>query len=657
MSGKFVKVIIPQKIDFPLTYGIPNGMAVQIGNYVKVPFRSKDQWGIVWDINSTSDVPPSKIKNIIDISPLPAMNETNRNFINWVAKYTMSPIGFVAKMAMGHSEYFEKMKAPEIQTPEINLATLDGIQKSAAEKLSAAVSGKTFKPIVLEGVTGSGKTEVYFKAIETCLNQNQQSLILLPEISLSTQWLDRFKKRFGFDPVVWHSDITKAKKRNAWQAIVQNKAPIVVGARSSLFIPYPKLGLIIVDEEHDSSFKQETQVIYNARDMAIKRASLEPCPIVLSSATPCVETLYNAEIKKYDHVHLPNRHGKAQVPDVQLIDMRNEDVKAGSSWLSPKLINEIKETLANNNQVLLFMNRRGYAPLALCRACGHRLQCPSCSAWLVYHKYQNQIQCHHCDFHAPLPKTCDNCEETNSFILYGPGVERIAEELESKLPNQSYEIISSDLLTTPKKMREAFDRIESGQVKIVIGTQIMAKGHHFPNLTLVGVVDADLGLVGGDLRAAERTFQILHQVAGRAGRAEQPGKVFLQTYNPDHPMMKSLQEQDYATFIGMEKDHRKEAGLPPYGQLGALIVSSQSIDYGEALCQKLSRAIPNHKSIAVLGPSPAPMHQLKGWYRWRFLIKGSKTDKIQPYIDQWIGKIQIPSAAKIQVDIDPYSFM
>lgn len=657
MSGKFAKVIVPQKIDFPLTYGIPKGLALEIGSYVKVPFRNKDQWGIVWDIENTSEVPPNKIKNIIEASPLPAMNDVNRRFINWVSKYTMSPIGFVAKMAMGNPDYFEKIKEPEAQIPKINLATLEGIQKSAAEKLSMAVLDKKFTPIVLEGVTGSGKTEVYFKAIETCLQQNQQALILLPEISLSTQWLDRFKKRFGFSPVVWHSDITKAKKRKAWQAVIQNKAPVVVGARSALFIPFPKIGLIVVDEEHDGSFKQESQVIYNARDMAVKRAGLEPCPIILSSATPCVETLYNAEIGKYHHVHLPNRHGKAQVPDVQLIDMRNEDLKAGHSWLSPTLIQEMKTTLANNNQILLFMNRRGYAPLALCRACGHRLQCPSCSSWLVYHKKQNQVQCHHCDFHTPLPNTCENCQETNSFILYGPGVERIAEELESKIPDQAYEIISSDLLTTQKKMQAAFDRIESGQTKIVIGTQIMAKGHHFPNLTLVGVIDADLGLVGGDLRAAERTFQILHQVSGRAGRAEQPGKVFLQTYNPEHPMMTTLQEQDYTTFIGMEKENRKAAGLPPYGQLGALVISARAIDHGELFCQKLSHAIPRHKSISVLGPSPAPMHQLKGWYRWRFLIKGSKTDKIQPYIDSWIGKIQTPSTVKIQIDIDPYSFM
>lgn len=657
MSDKFVKVLVPQKIDFPLTYGLSKDQAVQIGQYVKVPFRGKTQWGIVWDFDHHPNLDPKKIKNITDSSNLPSMNTVNQQFIDWVAKYTMSPLGFVAKMAMGNPEYFEKIKETKEIIPTFNLAVLEGEQKKAGTELSQSVFQKKFDPILLEGVTGSGKTEVYFKAIETCLKQNQQALVLLPEISLSTQWLNRFKKRFGFDPIIWHSDITKAKKRNAWQAVIQNKMPVVVGARSALFLPFQDLGLLVVDEEHDSSFKQETQVIYNARDMAIKRASLESCPIILSSATPSVETLHNTESGKYKHIHLPNRHGKAQIPDVQLIDMRHEDLKSGSSWLSSKLLNEIQETLNRNNQVLLFMNRRGYAPLALCRACGHRLQCPSCSSWLVYHKQKNQIQCHHCDFHSPLPKTCENCKESDSFILYGPGVERIAEELEMKLPGYPYELISSDLLTTPKKMKEAFERIESGVIKIVIGTQIMAKGHHFPNLTLVGVVDADLGLVGGDLRAAERTFQLLHQVSGRAGRAEQSGKVLLQTYNPDHPMMKALCEQNYAAFIEMEKQNRKAVGLPPYGNLGALVISARATEIGESFCRKLSQMIPKHPSISVLGPSPAPLYQLKTWYRWRFLIKGSKADKIQPYIHAWLSKIQIPSTIKVQIDIDPYSFM
>tara|TARA_R110002050_G_scaffold847_7_gene6032 strand:+ start:1745 stop:3727 length:1983 start_codon:yes stop_codon:yes gene_type:complete len=657
MSDNFVKILIPQRIDFSLTYGIPKGITVQMGQYVKVPFRAKSQWGIVWGIDENPEFDRKKIKDITAVSDLPPMNQINRQFIDWVSKYTMSPIGLIAKMAMGNPEYFEKIKEGTKVIPNLNLAKLEGEQKNAAAHLSKAVSAKKFAPILLEGVTGSGKTEVYFKAMETCLNQNQQTLILLPEISLSTQWLNRFKKRFGFDPIVWHSDITKAQKRNAWQAIIQNKAPVVVGARSALFTPFDNLGLIIIDEEHDSSFKQESQVIYNARDMAIKRASLGNCPVILSSATPCVETLYNVESGKYDFLFLPNRHGKAQVPAVSLIDMREEDLKIGSSWLSNTLIEEMKITVAKDNQTLLFMNRRGYAPLALCRACGHRLQCPSCSSWLVYHKQSNQVQCHHCDFHYTLPNTCENCDESNSFILYGPGVERIAEELAEKLPGVPYEIISSDLLTTPKKMREAFDRIEQGKVKIVIGTQIMAKGHHFPNLTLVGVLDADLGLVGGDLRAAERTFQLLHQVSGRAGRAEQPGKVLLQTYSPNNEMMQILQQQNYKAFVEIEKQNRQEIGLPPYGHLGAIIISARSTDAGELFCRKLSQSIPKHDSISVFGPSPAPMFQLKGWYRWRFLIKGSKSDKIQPYIDSWVSKIQVPSTLKMQIDIDPYSFM
>ena len=528
-------------------------------------------------------------------------------------------------------------------------------QADAASHLMQAVHDRAFSVSLLDGVPGSGKTEVYFEAVAEALKMDGQVLVLLPEIALSAQWLARFQARFGTAPSVWHSDLTMAQRRHTWRAVSDGRAKVVVGARSALFLPFLDLKLIVVDEEHDGAFKQEEGVIYNARDMAVVRARLGNIPITLASATPSLETVVNVSAGRYTGYDLPVRHAGAALPDIKAVDMIKTPPPRGR-WLSPQLAEAISETIAAGEQVLLFLNRRGYAPLTLCRTCGHRFQCPRCTAWLVEHRSAGRLQCHHCGFNILPPTECPECKTENSLVACGPGVERLAEEIELLLPDIRVSIAASDNIQSPKAAGTLIRQIEDHEIDLIIGTQIVAKGYHFPLLTLVGVIDADLGLQGGDPRAAERTFQLLYQVAGRAGRGDRPGRVLLQTYMPKHPVMKALLSGNKDQFIEMETKARQESMMPPFGRLVGLIVSGpdeQSVDYA---AQALARSAPSGPNIHVLGPAPAPIALLRGRHRRRLLLKTSKETAVQPLVRQWLSRTERYKKVRIQIDVDPMSF-
>ena len=533
---------------------------------------------------------------------------------------------------------------------------LSPTQAESGTILAGDVSKGGFAVSLLDGVPGSGKTEVYFQAIAEALKQGRQALVLLPEISLSAQWLNRFKRRFGTAPAQWHSDLTPATRRDTWRAVSEGRARVIVGARSALFLPFRNLALIVVDEEHEGAFKQEEGVIYNARDMAVVRASLADIPIVLASATPSLESVVNAKAGRYRLLHLPERHGGAELPDVSLIDMRAE-APSGGRWLSPVLVGQLKETFAAGEQAMLFLNRRGYAPLTLCRTCGHRFACPNCSTWLVSHRRgAGKMQCHHCGYVTPMPETCPSCQK-DTLAACGPGVERLAEEVADLFPTIRTDIAASDSISGPKAAAELVARIEAHEVDLIIGTQIIAKGYHFPLLTLVGVVDADLGLSGGDLRAAERTYQLLYQVAGRAGRAEHPGRVALQTYMPDHPVMQALLSGERERFIETETKAREQFDMPPFSRLAAVIVSGPFESEVDKVAAQLGRRAPDYKDVMILGPATAALARIRGRHRRRFLVRAAKQVDIQGLLNDWLAQVPGSGKVRIQVDIDPYSFL
>jgi primosomal protein N' (replication factor Y) len=537
-----------------------------------------------------------------------------------------------------------------------NAPLLSADQAAAAETLAAQVAGGGFGVTVLDGVPGAGKTEVYFHALAGALEGGHQALVLLPEIALGAQWLSRFRERFGVEPAIWHSDLTARQRRITWRAVAEGAARIVVGARSALFLPYPDLGLIVVDEEHDGAYKQEEGVVYGARDMAVARAHLGELPAVLVSATPSLETVVNTRRGRYAMLHLPDRHAGATLPQVRLVDMRAE-APARSAWLSPALVEDLRKTLDGGEQAMLFLNRRGYAPLTLCRTCGHRLQCPQCTAWLVEHRRAGRLLCHHCGHSVALPGSCPACEAPDSLAACGPGVERLAEEVAEVFPGVRHAIAASDTLGGPKAAGDLVRRIEDHDVDLIIGTQILAKGYHFPLLTLVGVVDADLGLAGGDLRAAERTYQLLYQVAGRAGRAEHPGRVLVQTYMPEHPVMKALASGQRDRFMEAEAKVREEAGMPPFGRLVALIVSGRDEVAVDAAARLLGRTAPDGPGVVTLGPAPAPLGILRGMHRRRLLLKAELDIGVQAIVRQWLARAPVPRRVRVRVDVDPYSFL
>ena len=533
---------------------------------------------------------------------------------------------------------------------------LSAAQAAASESLRGAVAARKFTVTLLDGVTGSGKTEVYLEAVAECIATGRQALVLLPEIALSSQWLERFTARFGVAPAVWHSDLASRTRRITWRAVADGAAPVVVGARSALFLPFPDLGLVVVDEEHETAFKQEDGVVYHARDMAVVRARLSNAPAVLVSATPSLETLANVETGRYRRMTLEVRHGGATLPKVVAIDLRVAPPERGR-FLSPPLVEAIQATMARGEQAMLFLNRRGYAPLTLCRVCGHRMQCPNCTAWLVEHRARRVLTCHHCAHTEDIPPTCPHCSAENSLVPIGPGVERITEEAAAVFPEARRLVMASDTIPGPHAAAEAAHMIERREVDLIIGTQIVAKGWHFPHLTLVGVVDADLGLAGGDLRAAERTVQLLHQVAGRAGRAEAPGQVMLQTFSPEHPVMQALIGGDLGAFMEAEAEGRRPGHWPPFGRLAALIVSADTAQAADELARDLGHTAPRAPGVTVLGPAPAPLAILRGRHRRRLLLKTRRDIAVQPLLRDWLDQVRAQGTARVDVDVDPVSFL
>ena len=730
-----VRVRLPLPVGVDYDYGVPEALtppvgciddgALRAGTFVEVPLGTGVRIGIVWGPGG-ADVDRAKLRPILRVLPATPVPLATRRFVDWVAAYTVSPPGLVARMV---APVPGALEAPAPQ-PAIRLvdrsavpvdlrltparsrvlqALADGVprtipdvraetgastsvikgllaagalvphdlptppkrfpvdhhrpradltadQAAAAEALGQAVERSDFSVHLLDGVTGSGKTEVYFEAIAAAAQAGRQTLVLVPEIALTAQWLSRFETRFGGPPAAWHSDLTGAQRRDTWRAVAAGTASVIVGARSALFLPFADLGLIIVDEEQESAFKQEDGVIYHARDMAVARAHLDAIPIVLASATPSVETVVNVRQGRYRRLALPDRFGGAQLPEMAAIDLRTDPPESGQ-FLSPTLLEAVAETLARGEQAMLFLNRRGYAPLAICRACGHRLQCPNCTAWLTVHRLVGRLICHHCDYRDRMPTTCPECGAEDSFAPVGPGVERIAEEAHQALPDARWSIVSSDTLHGPKAIADMVGQVQRREIDLLVGTQVLAKGHHFPDLTLVGVVDADVGLGGGDFRAFERTYQLLHQVAGRAGRGQRPGRVLLQTYQPEAPVLQALLQGDRDRFLAEQIDDRERGGWPPFSRLAALIVSSPTVDHVLAAAQTLAQTAPIVDGVQILGPAEPPLALLRGRHRRRFLVRCGRRFPLQDLMRTWLATSKLPSSVRVTVDIDPMSFV
>jgi primosomal protein N' (replication factor Y) len=716
-----VPVLLPYPFSGPFDYLAPPGMALSPGDIVLVPLNRRQEVGVVWDAPSGPEVDARKLKPVSALVDAPAMAEPLRRLIDWIAGYTLSAPGEVLAMALRVNALSALppqigwQPAPDMPavrlTPQRQrvLTTLDGRtmpgstlaraagvgssvirgmadagllvqaavpvappfalpdaghahpalspdQAGIATELAEAVSARAFSVTLLDGVTGSGKTEVYLEAVAACVAIGRQALILLPEIALSAQFLSRFERRFGTAPALWHSDLASRTRRITWRAVAEGQAAVVVGARSALFLPFPDLGLVIVDEEHETAFKQEDGVVYHARDMAVVRARFSAAPAVLVSATPSLESLANVQAGRYRHVQLAARHGGASLPTIEAIDLRDAQPPRGK-FLSPVLVDAINQTFARGEQAMLFLNRRGYAPLTLCRACGHRLQCPNCTAWLVEHRARRELACHHCGHTEPIPPACPICKAEGTLAPIGPGVERITEEAAALFPAARTLVMASDTMPGPHAAAEAAAAIEAREIDLIIGTQIVAKGWHFPHLTLVGVVDADLGLAGGDLRAAERTVQLLHQVAGRAGRAEAPGRVLLQTFSPAHPVMQALISGDLGDFYAREAEARRPGNWPPYGRLAALIVSADTPEAADLCARDLGRAAPHGDGILVLGPAPAPLAILRGRHRRRLLLKTRRDIAVQGLLQEWLSHVPVPRGVRVDVDVDPVSFL
>ena len=718
MRGR-VPVLLPYPFAGPFDYRVPHGMTVAPGDLVQVPLGPRAVVGVVWDGEPDGSVGDNRLRPIAAQLDVPPMRADIRQLIDWIAAYTLSPPGEVLAMALrvpppvaaatgwqiadtppefrqtaararvmaalangplagpalaaaaevthavvrgladaGAIVPVALAHAPAFARPDFDRPgpVLSDSQETAAAALRDSVAARAFSVTLLDGVTGSGKTEVYQEAIAACLRAGRQALVLLPEIALSGQWLDRFTRRFGVAPAVWHSDLSSKTRRTTWRAVQSAEASVVVGARSALFLPFPDLGLVVIDEEHETAFKQEDGVIYHARDMAVVRARLCAAPAILVSATPSLETIANVEAGRYRRLHLPDRHGGALMPEVVLVDLRQTPPTRGH-FISPPLEQAVADTLARGEQAMLFLNRRGYAPLTLCRTCGHRMACPNCTAWLVEHRARRQLQCHHCGHTVPIPEACPECGSAHSLTPVGPGVERITEEAAAAFPLARVLVMASDTLTGPDSAAAAARQIEAREVDLIIGTQIVAKGWHFPHLTLVGVIDADLGLGGGDLRAAERTVQLLHQVAGRAGRAEAPGRVLLQTFSPEHKVMQALAHGDLAGFMAAEAAERRPGHWPPYGRLAALIVSADSAEAADIAARELSRSAPSGEGFSILGPAPAPLSILRGRHRRRLLLKTRRDIAVQGILRPWLAMQTTPRGVEIDGDVDPISFL
>jgi len=719
-SAAFADVLLPLALEAPYSYRIPAGLELACGDYVVVPLGPRSMIGVVWGLRNEVRQ-GMRVRDVEGRFDMPAMPEPHRRFVDWLAAYYLEPSGNVLRMVLRapgalaaapeQLAYRASGTLPKRMTPQrvrvleiaregfamraAELAEAAGVgasvvkamvrdgaleavalpaerpfarpdlnakgpvlsadQEDAARQLRAAVAGRGHKVMLLDGVTGSGKTEVYFEAMAAALAAGSQVLLLLPEIALTASFLARVETRFGCEPAQWHSDVRPRERERVWRGVATGAASIVVGARSALFLPWKRPGLIVVDEEHEGAYKQDDGVAYHARDMAVLYGSIARFPVILSSATPSLESLVNVDRGRYGLVKLRDRHGRAELPEIGLIDMKTAKLDPGS-WLSPQLADSVAATLASGDQALLFLNRRGYAPLTLCRACGHRMECPNCAAALVEHRFRRQLMCHHCGHQEAVPPSCPRCGAENRLVPVGPGVERLAEEAARRFPEARIAILSSDL-ARGTLLRDAIRDVERGDYNLVIGTQLVAKGHHFPHLTLAGVVDADLALESSDPRGAERTWALMAQVAGRAGRGDKPGRALIQTYMPDHPLMQALHRGDRDGYLNQEKAIREAAGLPPYGRLAAIIISGNEAAAAEAFARTVGRTVPLAEGVTVLGPAMAPIHLVRGRHRWRFLVKAKREVNIQDFLRVWLKDAKPRGSLALQVDVDPYNFL
>ncbi len=692
------------------------------GDFVEVPLGPRKVMGVVWG-PGTGDFDAAKLRQALRVLEARPMRAELRTFLTRAADYTLTPLPAMLRLATrapglglppatrrtyrlagpvpnrlteARQKVVEALRVsppltlselaeaagvsssvikglttsgvlaeedaprdlPYPQLDPLRPSRLEGDQVAAGEALRATVKAGRYGATLLKGVTGSGKTEVYLEAVAEALRQNRQALVLLPEISLTGDFLARVEARFGARPGEWHSGQTMTERRRLWRMAATGEVGLVVGARSALFLPFQDLGLIVVDEEHDTSYKQEEGAYYHARDMAVLRASIQGCPVVLSSATPTLETWVNAQTAKYQRIDLGARHGVATLPQMHAIDMRAEKLPP-NRWISETLARAVDRRLGLGEQSLLFLNRRGYAPITICRACGHQIGCDHCDARMVEHRFLKRLVCHQCGATKPLPEACPACQAVGSLAPIGPGVERLAEEVAARFPNARTEVLSSDLFTTARALKEKIAEIAAGGADIIIGTQIVAKGHNFPNLTLVGVIDADLGLQGSDLRAAERTFQLIAQVSGRAGRAEKPGTALLQTCAPDHPVIRAILKGDSEAFWAAEAEGRRMAGVPPYGRMAGVILSSPDVQQVFDFAGELARRDGPLQAVGaqVFGPAPAPIARIRGRHRVRLLVKAEKTTQLQPALRAWVSQLKLPANLRLAIDIDPQSFL
>lgn len=715
-------VLVPMPAERPYTYAVPPGMHVVPGSIVRVPLGPRQVAGVVWDgeagqvdarklrpIEQVFDCPPVShdMRRFVDwvsqytLSP-PGMVarmllrapeafdpepwtegitltdqrpdrmtgarervlETDADGFAWTRSGLAHAAGVSSSVIDGLREQgvFETVMIPPrpvVPEPDTTYAAAELMpdQRMAADELKAGVKEGGFRVTLLDGVTGSGKTEVYFEAVAAAIEKGRQMLILLPEIALTHAFLERFQNRFGAKPAEWHSDLPPRMRERVWRQVAEGTLKVVAGARSALFLPFQDLGLIVVDEEHDPAYKQEDRVFYNARDMAVVRAHIGGFPVVLASATPSVESRVNAMQGRYGRVILSSRFADAALPDLRTIDMRRAPPARGG-FLSPLLLQRMAATLEQGEQSLLFLNRRGYAPLTLCRSCGHRFGCPVCSSWLVEHRFRGQLICHHCGHTERRPDACPECGTVDHLVACGPGVERIAEEVVSHFPEARTIVLSSDILGGVRRLRLELEAIANGDADIVIGTQLVAKGHNFPNMTLVGVVDADLGLANGDPRAAERTYQLLSQVTGRAGRTGKKSLGLLQTYQPDHPVMQAIVSGDSELFYEREIGERERTHLPPFGRLAGVIVSAPTRAEAEGHARALRLAAPESADIFVLGPAEAPLALLNGRHRFRLLVHGERRADMQGFVRAMLAAgPKMRGQIRVQVDIDPQSFL
>ena len=713
-------VLLPLALPQAYSYKVPDGMVLAAGDYVEVPLGPRHYIGVVWEVRPSVPT-NMKLRDVTRRFDMPPMTETHRKFVDWLAAYYLEPVGNVLRMVLRVPSVFQEVKqntayvtgsakpakitaqrqrvldltAQGFAMRAVELAQAAGVgvsivkalakigaleevslpahrsfvepnlnvgghqlnkdQAKAAAALRQMVATRSHKVMLLDGVTGSGKTEVYFEAMAASLAAGKQVLLLLPEIALTSQFLARVENRFGCEPAQWHSDVRPRERERVWRGVAEGKARIVVGARSALFLPWTKLGLIVVDEEHENAYKQDEGVPYHARDMAVLYSSVGKFPVVLSSATPSLESLVNVDRERYGIVKLQDRHGRPELPETTRIDMTREKLET-DTWLSTTLADAVTQTLANGDQALLFLNRRGFAPLTLCRTCGHRLHCPNCAAAMVEHRFKKILMCHHCGHKEPVPKACPACQTEGNMVPVGPGIERLAEEAVKRFPSARIAILSSDL-SRGQSLRDTLREVETGTVNLVIGTQLVAKGHHFPHLTLVGVVDADLALESSDPRAGERTWALLAQVAGRAGRGAKPGKAMVQTYVPQHPLMQALLKGDRDAYLNTEKAIRENAGLPPHGRLAALVISGMDAAETERFARAIANNAPRAEGITVLGPAPAPISMVRGRTRWRLLIKAKRDVNIQGFLREWLRDVKPKGSLALNVDVDPYNFL